>query len=545
MEEKIKQSGYIEYVDKLGPIMNLLKYDKDVEHFQVLTHLPHQIIAMFTGNQAGKTASAAMQYVLRVFGLHPIEDKNRLGRNIRCLSSSLPVSKDENESTNMQYHELKKFLPYECIIKDVTARSSVLKVSSPVHGFTWFDFMSWKQDLTDTASVQRCSLWEDEEPPKVFREESRRRLLARGGDEVITLTPKNGLSYLYDDIWNKKSYLYRSETISKVLNLPRKTEDPEGDRNIACIQIATDDNPTMTKESIDINFEDAEPEDVMVSRYGVFKQITGRVHKTYERDIHYISYDKYFPDGVPYEWTHSRGIDYHESRTPWSVGWMSASKEDEWFLWQEFHPVIDGPHAMTTSEITKSMARKSGDYYYIVNLIDPLANKKQPNTLTSTTEDINRYLWELREEHGIGTESFFEGWDTKGGKGRDEVQLRFKNAKKVGKPFNNLVIDKAGIKRRLPTLWICDTCPNFDNSVRKWSYNEWATAQTRSVNDAKNTPRPRYSHDNMVLECLAKDIRLKVYDAPHFVSQRPHRVSATGRGYRTMPGGRVRSRYYG
>jgi hypothetical protein len=65
----------IEYIDKLGPIMNLLKYDKNVEHFQVLTHLNHQIIAMFTGNQAGKTASAAMQYVLRVFGLHPIENK--------------------------------------------------------------------------------------------------------------------------------------------------------------------------------------------------------------------------------------------------------------------------------------------------------------------------------------------------------------------------------------------------------------------------------------------------------------------------------------
>ncbi len=543
--EKPKPSGRIEYVDKLGPMVSMMTYDKTVPHFQVLTHLDRQIIAMFTGNQAGKTASAAAQYVLRVFGLHPVANKNRLSKNIRCLSSSLPISKDENESTNMQYHELKKFLPPESIAKDVTARSSVLKVSNSDGGYTYFDFMSWKQDLQDTASVQRCSLWEDEEPPKVFREESRRRLLSRNGDEMITLTPKNGLSYLYDDIWNKKSYLYRSKTISEVLNLPRSSKYPEGDENIACLQIATDDNPTMSKESIDINFEADDPEDVLVSRYGVFKQITGRVHKTYDRDVHYISYDKYFPDGVPYEWVHARGIDYHESRTPWSVGWMSASKADEWFLWQEFHPVIDGAHAMATSEIAKSIARKSGDYYYTVNLIDPLANKKQANTLTSTTEDINMHFHELRTEHGIGTDCYWEGWDTKATKGRDEIQLRLKNAKKVGVPFNNTIIEKSGVKRRLPTLWICDSCPNFDNSIRKWSYDEWATAQTRAVNDAKPSPRQKYSHDNMVLECLAKDVRLRVYDAPHFVNSRPHRVSATGRGYRTVQGGRVRGRYYG
>ena len=113
-------------------------------------------------------------------------------------------------------------LPAELIIKDITARSKTMVVASPTHGKSYFEFMSTKQELQDTGKVQRDSLWEDEEPPKAFREESRRRLLTRGGDEIITLTPINGLSYLYDDVWNKKCYVWRSDAIVDALGYPER-----------------------------------------------------------------------------------------------------------------------------------------------------------------------------------------------------------------------------------------------------------------------------------------------------------------------------------
>lgn len=498
----------IEYIDKLQKFDGLLR-TKDTAHGRRLRSLTAKIKAVFAGNQAGKTHTAAREYVLRVLGLHPNEECNRLAKNIRCLSSSLPESSDAEAQDNTQYLELKKMLPAEMILSDITARTKTMVVASPTHGKSYFEFMSTKQELQDTGKVQRDSLWEDEEPPKAFREESRRRLLTRGGDEIITLTPINGLSYLYDDVWVKAGSIWRSDAICAALNLPKNDVREHGDKNIACIQIATDDNPIMSKEQIDLNFSSEDQDEILVRRYGVFKQIAGRVHKGFVDGVHKISFSKHFPNDIPYEWTHARGIDYHESRIPWSVGWISASPDDEWFVWQEFHPAIDGPNAMNTYEIAKSIVRRSRDYYFLINLIDPLANKKQANTLFSVTDDLNRHFESIRMDHGMGTQSYWEGWDTKDTKGYDEIRTRLKNSQRVGKPFNNKFRER-GEEQILPTLWFCDTVPRFIHSIKHWSFEEWATPQSRSVNDPKVKRQQKHSHDNMVLEAIAKDHRFRM-----------------------------------
>jgi hypothetical protein len=523
--EILQPTPGIEYVDKLAKFQKLFNFAV-TPHLRKITSLPHNILFALCGNQGGKTANFGYEYVLRVLGLHPIPEKNRLAKNIRCLSSSLPASADENEQDNTQYLELKKLIPYEMILKDITSRSSTMVVSSPTHGKSYFEFMSTKQELQDTGKVQRCSLWCDEEPPRPYWDESRMRLLARGGDTRLSLTPVNGLSWTYDDLYKRASYIWRSKAIRLATGEPKEEFFDTGDKNIAVVHMATDDNPTLSPEMIEMIFQDIDDPDVLkLRRYGIFAQVSGKVHKAYDPRIHYISFNRYFPSGIPYEWKHSRGIDYHESRLPWSVGWMSASPDDEWFLWQEFHPAIDGPHSMTTPEIAKSIVRRSADMYYLLNLIDPLANKKQANTGFSVTEDMNRIFEELRRDEGIGTPTYWEGWDTKDTKGRDEIRRRFKNAAMVGKPFSN-VTREHGITKKLPTLWICDTCPEFNKSIQRWSYEEWATSQSKAVNDAKSTPQAKWSHDNMVLECLAKDHRLKYFEryVPHET-----RYSQTGR----------------
>ena len=210
---------------------------------------------------------------------------------------------------------------------------------------------------------------------------------------------------------------------------------------------------------------------------------------------------------------------------------MSCSHENEWFLWKEFHPAIDGSNAYNTYDISKYIARNSGDYYYEVNLIDPLANKKQANTLFTTVDDLNRYFKQFRDNEGIGTEAHWIPWFTKGTGGRDEIAMRFKNAVRCGKPFNNQ-LRKNGRDVFLPTLWICDTCPRFNQSIMDWRYGEYVTTATKMVNDPKPEPQQKNSHDNMVLECLAKDDRIK--HSHYFATNKPpvqqHRSrSITGR----------------
>jgi len=502
------------------------------EHLRVLLHLPHKVIGLFSGNQGGKTSNVAYQYWLRVIGQHPVADKNRLAKKIRCMSSTLPESAEAEEQDNTQYLELKKIIPPDMILRDITARAQNLVVKSPTHGKTVFEFRSSKQELQDLGKIQLSSVWHDEETPKRIREECKVRLLAEGGDEIFSLTPINYMSYTFDEVWNRKSYLYRSDSIINQFGGQKEEIIKDGNPNVACIQIATDDNPILTLDEINRLFEDiVDPDELAIRRYGVFKHISGQIHKSYNPHYGYIDYEKTFPSGIPYDWVHVRGIDYHESRIPWSVGWMACSPQDEWFLWQEFHPAIDGPNAYNTYDISRAIARKSLDYYYQANLIDPLAAKKQANTLFSTVDDLNRYFDEVRQSEGLGTPAYWESWDTKGTNGRDEIAKRFKNAARCGKPFNNAIKER-GKMTHLPTLWICNTCPRFHYSLKNWRYQEWATVTTQAVNDPKPTPQQRHSHDCMVLECLAKDHRL--LHAAHLMKHKPpvqnyRKVSITGR----------------
>lgn len=503
------------------------------EVVEQLRRISAKCVALFAGNRSGKTASVAYHYFERWMGINPIEEKNVLMRKVRCMSSSLPEGNDPAMQDNAQYIELKKLIPYEMIEKDITSRSTSLVVrrrpglSSPK---TVFEFRSSKQEMQDLGKINLSSVWHDEETPEAIRTECQMRLISEGGDEIFTLTATNPFSYTYDKVFKRASYLYRTKTVSDYTGLQQQEWLKTGSK-ISCIFMSTFDNPTLPKEEIERMMSEMDPAEIPLRIYGVFTQVTGRVHKTYDPSICFIPFKKYFPDGIPYKWVHARGIDYHESRIPWSIGWLSASPDDEWFLWQEFHPAIDGPNAYNTYEIAKSMARQSGNYYYTVNLIDPLANKKQPNTLFSATDDLNRHFDQLRREEGLGTPCYWQGWDTKGTGGRDQVATRFKNAVRCGRPFANTVRDRGTVKR-LPTLWICDTAPKFHRSLVDWSYGEYVSAATKAVNDPKPVPQNKNSHDCMVLECLAKDSRLLF--ASHFTNnparQMDHRqVSVTGR----------------
>ena len=507
---------------------------KDTEQLEVLSRLPHKTIALFSGNRGGKTGTVAKYYVDRLLGKCKIESKNRLMRKVRCMSSSMPDSSEAEQTDNAQYVELKRLIPYELIKKDITARNPILEVRRPVglsSETTLFEFRSSKQELQDLGKITISSLWHDEETPADKRVECKMRLIQEDGDEIFTITITSPISYVYEEIFLQASYIYRTTIVAEHSNLPR-VEKLNGNPNIACIFFATDDNPILSVDAIDRIFEDiTDPDEIALRRYSVFKQISGRVHKTYDPKYCYIPFDKYFPQGVPDEGMHCRGIDYHESRTPWSIGWMWISPQDEWFLWREFHPAIDGARAYNTYEIVKAMARKSEDYDFRVNLIDPLANKKQANSGFSTTEDINRHFKQLRENEGLGRKCFWEGWDTKGTTGRDAVSKRFKNAVQCGVPFNNAYRER-GQTLYLPTLWICDTAPKFHKSIMNWRYSEYVTSTTKAVNDPKPFPMGRSSHDNMVLECLAKDYRVQT--AHRFLTRKPYlqptrQRSATGR----------------
>ena len=490
---------------------------------------PCKITCLFTGNQFGKNEVTTMDYTLRVLCRHPNKQKNVMPddrvRVFRFASQTLPGEKEEEEVKNTQYPALKRRLPSSLIEKDITARKPVITAKCSAGGNAQFEFVSFGQEVQAGAGVQRRSVWIDEECSKDFFEEQLPRLLAADGDIIFTFTPVPGaIGWEFDELFERARIIYRTEHVRNRFKERHNETYPEmqvtdSTDDICVIMAATDDNPiyeelakkkseitgkaVTAKEYIDSIFSIYDDEDVIdARRYGIFRQLSGKIHKSFSQDVHVINPEKYFREGVPDDWKHFRGVDYH-TYNPWACLWASVSPEDEIFVWCEYSA---NAQKMITYDIALNIAQRSGDYRYLVDFMDPLASTKQVNTNLTTIEDMNRFFREFKRQD-IGTGAHWIPWDTKGGRGREELTKRLINSVKVGVPFNNKVTVGDGAEKRatrLPTLWITNNCRLLIESMKNWRLEEWATREMLSRNDPKEKEQKKWSHFPITLESMLK-----------------------------------------
>jgi hypothetical protein len=327
------------------------------------------------------------------------------------------------------------------------------------------EFLSKNMDLDAFMSVQRSAYYQDEEIDKVKWDESQMRLLQDGGDTVLTLTPVKGMDWTYDNIWRQAKTIYRSETICKKFGLP-EVEHPGGKKNIEIFCWATEDNPVMDRSTVDMILENvgvdtADDDEIAMRRYGVFRQVSGRVYKGFDRNVHVKKCDDVFSKTLFKSYWHYRMIDYHPSK-PWFVSFVAVSPQQEWFTWNE---------------------------------LNPLAKVKQPNSGWSVFEDLSR------GEEGL---RMCEAADTKNEQGRMNIRKRLKNALECGIPGNNEMRDPYGDQRfgnYKPTLWILDSCPQHVEHLLNWRWADWKQEHVKAIRDSKK-PTEKWSDFCRNLEFL-------------------------------------------
>ena len=139
-------------------------------------------------------------------------------------------------------------------------------------GGSQFDFMSYETDLDKFGGVARHRIRYDEEPPGEKGREIRKRGLQRlrdyQGDEVFTLTPEFGLSWLYDDIWEHRG--------------PEVSDRTWENDDLFICRAATFDNPFVpADEKADAEFTE---EEYRVKVLGEFFHIKGLVYDDFKPD---------------------------------------------------------------------------------------------------------------------------------------------------------------------------------------------------------------------------------------------------------------------
>ena len=505
--------------------------------FETLIHIRNKVILFVSGNRGGKTKA-----LVRAKGVYPVigacpfpehnirpEDKCRV---IRFGAELLPEDK-ENEVKNTVYPQLKYQLPGTLIRKDITARSPVITVQPMLGGKpAQIEFVSYGQSTQAQAGVDRKTIIVDEVCPYDFYEESLPRLSTTNGQFCIGTTPVEA-AWMYTEIYERARIYVRTPAVRAYMKkqygqVVKQVEKTDSTQDICVLQVATDDNPVFgllvkqkldeikqgrikadefpygnVNEYLDSVFMYDDPDTVAMRRYGIFRQITGAVHKEFQWSLHVIDGNKYFPHGLPKDWRFAQMIDYHQS-VPWAVTFIALSPDDEAFVWDELNP---DPHTWTTLGICREIIEKSLDYNYKIRLIDKLASEKQVNTNTSTTEDMNRIF---REAGHIGFDkgSPWESWDDKTRKGEDKVRERLINSRICGRPFNNLQkID--GVEKRIPTLWIFSNCTQVAQSLKNWKMETWIERDAIITKDPKDKREQKWSHFNMTLEAVFKDSRFR------------------------------------
>ena len=454
---------------------NLISLGMTLNPIQVkYIHSEADIRANFKGNQGGGTAVCAEDIALRLLRIHPVKKRNVLNKPIRCVSKVKP--QQEGDEENQQYVELRRLIPSYLLKKDVTARSSTLIVRDPLSGpDNKVEFMSSSQELDAFMSVQRAAYYQDEEIERIKWDESCVRLLREGGDATINLTPAKGMDWVYDSIWRRAKRIYRSKSICDRFGF-QAIEDTGKESGIEAFCWATDDNPVMNIDTINRIFADIDdPDELAMRRYGVFRQVSGRIYKSFEEKVHKQPFDKVFDADLFRTYWNYRIIDYHPAK-PWDVSFVVVTPRNEWIVWNELHQTHDN---RTTLELRDEIKLESilgeDEEFNRCTLIDPLSNMKQTNTGFSVFDDLSMGESGLRR---------LTPADTKNTQGRMNIKMRLKNSLICGVPGNNinkndLTETRYGVY--LPTIWFLDNCRGHIEHFKSWRYVDWKQEHVKAV----------------------------------------------------------------
>jgi len=233
------------------------------------------------GNRTGKTVCGAVEAVYMATGTHPY-------RSVKVPNKGWVVSLTNEVQRDVAQKEVLKWLP-KAEIADVHVRSG--RKDDPENAI--LDFIVLKNGSTiafksvdqGRPKFQGTSLewiWFDEEPPKEIYDECKMRIIDTRGDIWGTMTPLQGLTWVYETIYVNEN----------------------NDPNVKYWLMEWADNPHLSPDEIESLMSTMSEEERESRQYGKFVAMSGLVYKEFVEDIHVID-----PIPIPLDWYDNISID--------------------------------------------------------------------------------------------------------------------------------------------------------------------------------------------------------------------------------------------
>jgi phage terminase large subunit-like protein len=293
---------------------------------------------------------------------------------------------------------------------------------------SFVELMSYDQDLDKFAGTSRDFIHYDEEPPETIYTECQARLIDRKGRSWITMTPVEGMTWIYD-------VLYEPGIL--------------GSKLVDVVEVDMGENPHLDQEEVE-NYLSSLSEDERQARgRGKFVQMGGLVYKAFNAQTHVI--DTINPRdlaGPGYRWYMS--LD-HGFNNPTAVLWHAVDRDNRVITFDEHYEsgkVIDY-HAAVILERRKLHGRIPD-----LHICDPALAQRQAVTGTSIQTE-----YAMR---GIGFAL-----------GNNDVLT---GVAKVNQYLQLAADDK-------PNWLITRNCANLIKEIQRLRWKTWASKKQQSQNN--------------------------------------------------------------
>lgn len=293
---------------------------------------------------------------------------------------------------------------------------------------SFVELMSYDQDLDKFAGTSRDFIHYDEEPPEDIRIENLARLIDRKGKEWFTLTPVEGMLWIYDQIYEPG-----------LINSPL----------IDVVEVDMAENPYLDQDEVKEFLAKLSPEEREIRGHGKFVQRGGLVYKAFGLKTHTIDVlDPKKLIGPEYRWYMS--LD-HGFNNPTAVLWHAVDRDNRVITFDEHYEAeqIVEYHA----EVIKQRAKIHGRVPDL-RVCDPALAQRQAVTGTSIQTE-----YAMR---GVGMAT-----------GNNDVLTG------VAKVNEYLALGKDN----KPNWLITRNCANLIREIQRLRWKTWASKKQQSQNN--------------------------------------------------------------
>jgi phage terminase large subunit-like protein len=215
------------------------------------------------GNRSGKTVAGVIEDIYYLRGEHPHRKIPEGPIRGRVVGVDFASGIDK-----ILLPQFQQWVPKSLLINGSwdDSYSKERRVLTLENG-SFVEFMSYDQDLQKFAGTSRHFVHFDEEPPEPVYEECRARLVDTNGDWWMTLTPVEGMEYIYEEVY-----------------IPGK----EGHPQFGVIEVEMSENPYLDPRAIEDYLSSLSDDQRAIREKGQFIQVGGAVFKSFNQMSHTI-----------------------------------------------------------------------------------------------------------------------------------------------------------------------------------------------------------------------------------------------------------------